>query len=377
MFEAVLARELSLDGFTPDWSDGPPAPGEPGYAEYQSYLAYEQQQIAFWNAYAAGDAPPEGRLPNLNGARSDESLLHEIERQARRENAAAGAKLRAVADYAFRQMANPAVGYDQAHMKRSVEAEVAGMLRLPPSAASETVGLALMLARRLPKTFDALERGVLTRFAARLIADESANLNVAQCARLEDEVLSDAERRSYRSLRKKVRREVEKLDADAVRKRAEKAREERTLYVKDEHDGMATLCLTVPAEVAHAIYDAINDRVLSAQATAKRDAADAALVLAPRDDRRVGAQRADTTVDILAAGLSIDPWAPPVPASSFLTEEQIAALDRGAGTYVPSKAMKAAVRSRDKHCRFPGCRRPARLCDLDSEDGARHLLAPV
>lgn len=27
--------------------------------------------------------------------------------------------------------------------------------------------------------------------------------------------------------------------------------------------------------------------------------------------------------------------------------------------------MKRAVRARDRHCRFPGCRRPARHCDLD------------
>ncbi len=27
--------------------------------------------------------------------------------------------------------------------------------------------------------------------------------------------------------------------------------------------------------------------------------------------------------------------------------------------------MKAAVRARDKHCRFPGCRRPAVHCDVD------------
>ena len=355
----------SPHGYDPAWADRPPSAGEAGYAAHQAYLAYEEQQIAYWAAYSIADAPTGGLLPNLNGSRTDAGLLYEIERCAQRENAAAGAKLRAVADYAFRKMADPVVGYDQEHMKRSVEAEVAVKLKLPPSAASEMLGLALMLAKRLPRTFDALERGELTKPAAELIADESANLDVAQCARLEDEVLPDAAQRSYRSLRTKVRREVEKLDADAVRKRTEKAREERTLYVKDEHDGMATLCLTVPAQVAHGIYDAINDKVLTAQATLKRDGADAALVLPTRDDRPVGAQRADTTVDILAAGLGIDPWAPPVPVSSFLTDEQIASLDRGANTYVPSKALKAAVRNRDKHCRFPGCRRPARHCDLD------------
>jgi hypothetical protein len=367
----------------PSWVDREPRPGEPGYA---AYLAYEDQQIAFWNAYAASDAGlmgagPAGARWDRNAARTDEGLLAAIGRQARAENAAAGAKLRAVADYANRRIARPLVGDDLEYARRSVEAEVALMLRLPPAAASNLLHLALSLARRLPRTFAAVQDGELSARSAELIADESANLDVAQCARLEDAVLPDAGARSYRSLRGKVRREVERLDADAVRKRAEKAREERTLYVRDEHDGMATLCLYVPAEVARAIYDAINDHTLAAQA-ATRDTGDgellrAGLGLRPRDERRIGAQRADTIIDLLASVLGIDPWTPQAPAtSSFLTEDQIAALDRHATTYAPSEAMKAAIhapseamkaaiRARDKHCRFPGCRRPAKFCDLD------------
>ena len=358
MFESSLTESSD-----PSWGDAElPLPGDPGYAAYR---AYEDQQIAFWTAYAASPAPPSDLLPNLNGARTDAGLLNEIGRQARRANAAEGAKLRAVADYALRKIAEPNAKYDEEYLRRSVEAEVALELRLSPSTASSLVHLALSLYRRLPKTSAALERGELTRAAVEVIDDESANLNVAQCARLEEEILPDAPARSVRSLRTRVQRAVEKLDADAVRKRKEQAREERCLYLKPGHDGMATLCLWAPAEVAQSIYDAINDKVLTAQAARTTDAAQAPLVLAARDERPIGAQRHDTLVDLLAAALDIDPWAPPVPKSSFLTEDQIAHLDRNAGTYRPSAAMKQAVRNRDKHCRFPGCRRPARHCDLD------------
>ena len=360
------AAELNAEGvglaFDPGWEHRRAAPDDPGYV---AYLAYEDQQIAFWNAYAASDAPPSDLLPNLNAARTDAGLLGEIGRAQTTVNAAEGRKLRAIADYANRAIANPVVGYDERMMAHSVEAEVGLELRVPPVTASRWIHLALTLTRRLPKTLAAVEAGELSKPAAEMIADETANLTVAQCAQLENTVLPEAGSRSYRSLRAKVRRVVEKLDADAVRKRAAQAKEERCVYVKDEPDGMATLCLYGPASVVRSLYDALNDRVLAAQATAKAAHTDAAFVLAARDDRRIGAQRHDSLVDLLAGALGIDPWAPPVPESSFLTEDQIAGLDRNAGTYRPSEAMKRAVRNRDKHCRFPGCRRPARHCDID------------
>jgi hypothetical protein len=329
-------------------------PGEPGYA---AYLAYEDQQIAFWSAYAAGEAPLPDRVPNLNGARTDAALLDEVGRAGTAVNAAQGRKLRAIADYANRRIAEPVVGYDERLMRHTVEAEVGLQLNLPPATASSQIHLALTLSRRLPKTLAAVEAGELGERSAEMIAEQTENLDVAQCARLEDAVLPDAGSRSYQSLKRKVRRTVGKLDADAVRKRAEQAKEERCVYVKDEDDGMATLCIYGPAGVVRSLYDALNDRVHAAQATAANNGI--------KDERRIGAVRLDTIVDIVGKGLGIDPYAPPVPEPSFLTEEQIAALDKNANTYRPSEAMKKAVRNRDKHCRFPGCRRPARQCDVD------------
>jgi hypothetical protein len=357
VFEHSPAAELNAEGLDPAldpaWEHRECAPDDPAYL---AYLAYEDQQIAFWSAYAASEVAPDDLL-NLNPARTDGGLLHEIERQAQRVNAAEGAKLRAIADYALRMMANPRVGYDEEFMRRSVEAEVACMLKLPPSTAGEVLGSALMLARRLPGTLAMLERGELSRVGAETIADESANLTGTQCAQLEDEVLPSAGQRSHRSLRHHVRRAVEKLDADAVRKRAEKAREERTLYVKPGHDGMATLCAVLPRAEAQACFDAINDKVLTLRASRQ--------CLGIPDDRHVGAHRVDTLVDLLVAALKIDLRAPVAPVSSALTAEQIADLDKGADSYTPSAAMKRAIRARDRHCRFPGCRRPAVHCDVD------------
>jgi hypothetical protein len=42
-----------------------------------------------------------------------------------------------------------------------------------------------------------------------------------------------------------------------------------------------------------------------------------------------------------------------------------AVLDAGTTSYRPPAALAEFVRARDQHCRFPGCRRPGRQCDLD------------
>ena len=63
-------------------------------------------------------------------------------------------------------------------------------------------------------------------------------------------MLAHAGSRTVWGFRDQVRRAVERLDADAVRKRREAARAGRCLWVRDELDGMATLCAYLPAEQA-------------------------------------------------------------------------------------------------------------------------------
>ena len=57
----AVRQERDRDDDEPAWVDGdrPPAPGEPGYASYQDYLAYEARREAFWSAHANGPALPE------------------------------------------------------------------------------------------------------------------------------------------------------------------------------------------------------------------------------------------------------------------------------------------------------------------------------
>ncbi len=342
MFDRI---ETSLTG--PEWADEEPMPGSVGY---ESFQVFQAQQDAFWSAYAAREISADGAFPDLSGMRTDEGLLRELADAAKDEARLAGKKLRAISNYALRQIANPQVGYDAEQMLHSTQAEVGLRLGVTPETASGWLDLSLALTRRLPETFAALEDGAISLAAARAIAEESVNLDVARCARFEKTVLAKSAGRTAGSLRRIARREVEKLDADAVRKRKEKAAAERALYLRDEGDGMSTLCVYLPNEQAQACFDAI-DALVHPKAVG--------------DLRPVAARRADALVDLIGAATGIDPRMVPVPESSFLTPEQIEHLNRGADTYVPSPAMKRAIRARDKHCRFPGCRRPAVRSDVD------------
>ncbi len=342
MFESMV-----LPVVDPEWVDEEPVPGD---ANYEAYLTWEAHQIAFWSAYGQSVGPAEDTLPDLSGLRTDTGLLGAVGRAGQAEARAAGAKLRAIADYALRRMRNPQDGYDEKSMAHSAQAEIGVMLRITPAAASHWLDLAMALVRRLPTTLATLETGAISLPTVRAIAEVSENLNVAQCARLEAAVLPKAPERTPGSVRRLARREVEKLDAEAVRKRREAALAQRSLYVQDEPDGMATLCAYLPAEQAHACFEAIGALVHPK---------------APGEDRPVGARRVDALVEVIAAATGTDPRTPPAPVSAAPTAEQIADLNRGADVYTPRPSLKAAIRKRDRHCRFPGCRRPARQCDLD------------
>jgi hypothetical protein len=246
MFESRVAEPLGEE-----IPEGEPAPGDPGYAALRVYAA---QQEAYWSAVARGELAAEDGRPDP-AARTDAGLLAAAGRAERAEAASAGAKLRAIAGFVLRRIAAPEVGYDGEAMERSAQAEVGLALRVPACEAADLTQLALYLTRRPPKTFAALEGGLISLRKVRILVEESLNLTLAQCARLEDAVLGEAPLRSPRSWRDRVRREVERLDADAVRKRREAARAQRCLWVKDEGEGMATLCLYLPVEQARAIYD--------------------------------------------------------------------------------------------------------------------------
>jgi len=210
---------------------------------------------------------------------------------------------------------------------------------------------------------------------------------------VEQRVLPRAPEQTAPQLRASARRAVLAVDPGGAQARHEHARRDRRVQLFPVEDGMAELHALLPAEQAIAIYQRVD--------SAARSALDAA------DARTADQRRADAFVDLLLgtggssavttqvhvtvaattlAGLDERPGDlagyGPIPASlarelasgldgdatwrRLLTDPATGTLlDHGRRTYRPPAALARFVRARDKTCRFPGCRQPARRCDVD------------
>jgi hypothetical protein len=288
--------------------------------------------------------------------------------------------------------------------------EVAAALRLSRPAAGIRLHAAVELTR-LPATASALRAGALDLPRVRAVVDAVGVLDDRTAGAVEARVLPRAAGQTVGQLRASLSRAVLSVDPRGAEARHRRALAGREVTVRPRPDGMAELSALLPADSAAAVYarldrdargvpagdprgmdarraDALVAAVLAAApATSTRTAA-----AAPAAVRRVGAGRqarpevvATVHVTVPAAtavGLGDEPGElaghGPIPASMArrlartggwrkVTTDPVSGVvvgvDRGA--YAPSAALADLVRARDRTCRFPGCRQPARRCDLD------------
>jgi hypothetical protein len=248
------------------------------------------------------------------------------------------------------------------------------------------------LVKRLPATLEAMCRGRLGVRQVRAIIDETANITDREIlAQAEAEALALAEGMVPERLREQVRCTVERLDAEALRKRAEQAREERSVRLYPETDGMATLRAYLPADKAHEIFgvvdglahagtgddeertidqvraDIIHDLICNPAGQPSRVVHEAQ-ILVPADlllgrDGAGPARMADGTpiADDLARAIAADArW------RRILTDPITRhLLDLAPNTYEPSDRMIRFIKARDRRCRWPGCGRRAEHCQID------------
>ncbi len=316
------------------------------------------------------------------------------------------ARLRAWADaqeqHLLAAMAGPgdpprSLGDPVAVEKQYVREEIACVLRLAPSTVNARLHLAGELVRRLPDTLAALERGVIELAYARCLGEAVNALPDAAAMLVEKQVLPAAGGQTLRAFRESVARAVLAVDPRTAEQQHTDALQERRVEARMSLHGMGSVHAELPADAVTAIMTRVQAAADAATTpddgrTADQRRADAfvALVLGQDPASAASWQGRRPTVQVsvaLSTLLNLDD-APgeldgygPVPAQlarrmaadpsgtwrRLVTDPLGGVIDAGRQAYEPPQGLAEHVIARDRICRFPGCRRQARRCDIDHQ----------
>jgi len=240
---------------------------------------------------------------------------------------------------------------------------------------------------------------VIARETASAIRDGISPLALMQ---IEERALSHAEFHTPAQVANNVRTTLARFAPEEFENAVAQARDTRRVSCYRESDGISTIVAILPAQDAQIIMSAIESFVLREEnapgSDARSDArnmdmkrADALTALATwalaqsSDDVRPHRRpiTVNVTVDLpTLLGLAQNPGQlagyGAIPASlarslasegqwrRFITDPTTGALlDFGRESYEPPQPLVDFLLARDRTCRFPGCRAPARLADLD------------
>lgn len=319
---------------------------------------------------------------------------------------------------------------------RSLAAQIGAALKVTDRTVQRKMSDATLLVSRFSATFAALAAGEISPGHMNEIVDAGTPIADDEVrAEFEAAALDIARRETASRLRPAVRLLAARLHAVPLDERHAQAAKVRDVWVRDLDDGMADLIATLPAYLAHGIRDRL-DRIARSEIDARTapaplaeasspidpDAGADTLVSEPTvtDCRRIGEIRADVFAGLLLTGhatTEISNASIPeseaivahvqviVPVMTVLGEDtapaeivgrapidtatalrlaatapgwdrvlthpvsgSVLAVDR----YRPTGHLKRVLRVRDEHCRFPGCRMPARRCDIDHTTAREH-----
>jgi hypothetical protein len=271
--------------------------------------------------------------------------------------------------------------------------QVGAALRLSPGTAERRLALARTLVDRVPAALELLRAGQLTYLHAMKLAEAVSPFDDETAGKIEQRVLTRVADQTLSQFGASLRRAVIAADPRRAEQRHEDAIEQRRVVFTPQDDGITELWALLPAEGA-ALIEAVLNSLTSGQTDARsadQRRADAlidvfARVLADPNLPEAHGQRPAINVTVSIGALlgcdgqpaHLDGYGPITAAMArrlaadgsgtwrrLLTDENGQLVDYGRKTYRPPANLADHVIARDRTCTFPGCQRPARLCDLD------------
>jgi hypothetical protein len=249
---------------------------------------------------ATGNSGSGGADPLRDQA---DACLDGLAESARVDAILAALKVHLTAGYADKAtaLATPAASpQEHTAQEMAVVAEVACVLTVSERAAGALLAQSHELTTALPLTLAALEAGSLSWQHARVMIDETANLDPAAATALEAHFLDPDAPNPARScpagelvpsrFRHKARTWRERHHPDSIEKRHTKSALDCRLEYAPDRDGMAWLSAYLPADQAAGIWDRTTTAARALQG--------------PAEPRTLTQLRADTAADWLLRGVA-------------------------------------------------------------------------
>ena len=269
--------------------------------------------------------------------------------------------------------------------------ELRAALRLTRRSAESELDVAIGV-RRLPRVWEALSNGDIDGRRARTILQGTSHLEPEAARTVAGMVIDDAPRLTTGELAARLRRLCVEADPDAAAHKYQDAVEGRRVVMEASPEGTAHLMgLDLPPERVVEISRRIDrlakslnraddprsidqiraDIYLDLLAGAHRDAKGGIVDLQVGLDTLAGLS--DAPGDLAGYGPVIADIARQLAEEGTAGEWRYTVVDPAGGHPVatgttrrrPTAAEERSVESRDRTCIFPGCRMPARQCDLD------------
>jgi hypothetical protein len=277
--------------------------------------------------------------------------------------------------------------------------DVATALRMSGSSAQMRIDTARTLVNHLPSTCSALANGEISPAHATVIARETASairdgLTPLALHLIEERALAHAEFHTPAQVANNVRTTLARIAPEEFENVVAQARDTRRVTCYRESDGISTIVAILPAENAQLLMSAIESFVLKTENDERSmdmQRADALAAIATwalaQSSGEVRPHRRPITVNVTVdlptlMGFAENPGQlagyGAIPASlarslasdanwrRFITDPATGALlDFGRESYQPPQPLVDFLLARDRTCRFPGCRAPARWGDID------------